>query len=455
MTGHAVVIAGGGPTGLMLAGELALAGVDVAIVERRTSQDARGPARRRPARPHHRGARPAWDRRPVPVGGDGGAGRGLRRNPAGHQRLSHATPVRPRAVADPHRAVAGGVGRRARRAVPSRARRDGVRAGRCRRRRRARRRALAACGVSRRVRRRAQRGPQGSRHRVPRVGADDELPDRRGRAGRGAGMGHAQGRHRHPWLQPAGGRAGAGHGDRAAPRSGRRGHPARPQRGARGGVGDRLRRAQPHVDLAVHRHGPAGRGLPRPAGPAGRRRGPRAQPGGRPGTQRRRAGRGEPGLEARPGGRADVAGQPPGHVPRGAPPDRGPRPARHDRPGLAVPRRRAHPDADRHVRGAPRDGRAAAAVRRPDVRPGRPLRPRRGPPAARAPHARSRPGCRRRPAAGVHPAARRPAGAARPRHARRPRHRAVVGSRPRSSTPSTSASGSCRCSARSRLPPPC
>src|SRR5690242_7037756 len=39
MTEHAVVIAGGGPTGLMLAGELALAGVDVAIVERRASQD--------------------------------------------------------------------------------------------------------------------------------------------------------------------------------------------------------------------------------------------------------------------------------------------------------------------------------------------------------------------------------------------------------------------------------
>src|SRR5687767_5415437 len=42
MTGHAVVIAGGGPTGLMLAGELALAGVDVAIVERRPSQDLAG-----------------------------------------------------------------------------------------------------------------------------------------------------------------------------------------------------------------------------------------------------------------------------------------------------------------------------------------------------------------------------------------------------------------------------
>jgi len=38
MTEHAVAIAGGGPTGLTLAGELALAGVDVAIVERRASQ---------------------------------------------------------------------------------------------------------------------------------------------------------------------------------------------------------------------------------------------------------------------------------------------------------------------------------------------------------------------------------------------------------------------------------
>jgi len=42
MTEHAVVIAGGGPTGLMLAGELALAGVDVAIVERRVNQDLPG-----------------------------------------------------------------------------------------------------------------------------------------------------------------------------------------------------------------------------------------------------------------------------------------------------------------------------------------------------------------------------------------------------------------------------
>jgi 2-polyprenyl-6-methoxyphenol hydroxylase-like FAD-dependent oxidoreductase len=42
VTEHAVVIAGGGPTGLMLAGELALAGVDVAVFERRAGQDLPG-----------------------------------------------------------------------------------------------------------------------------------------------------------------------------------------------------------------------------------------------------------------------------------------------------------------------------------------------------------------------------------------------------------------------------
>src|SRR3954468_18108996 len=42
MTEHAVVIAGGGPTGLVLAGELALAGVDVVVVEPRATQDLDG-----------------------------------------------------------------------------------------------------------------------------------------------------------------------------------------------------------------------------------------------------------------------------------------------------------------------------------------------------------------------------------------------------------------------------
>jgi 3-(3-hydroxy-phenyl)propionate hydroxylase len=39
---HEVVIAGGGPTGMMLAGELALAGIDAVIVERRGTQDLVG-----------------------------------------------------------------------------------------------------------------------------------------------------------------------------------------------------------------------------------------------------------------------------------------------------------------------------------------------------------------------------------------------------------------------------
>ena len=52
MAEQAVVVAGGGPTGLMLAGELALAGVDVVIVERRASQALAG-SRGRPV-PTHR-----------------------------------------------------------------------------------------------------------------------------------------------------------------------------------------------------------------------------------------------------------------------------------------------------------------------------------------------------------------------------------------------------------------
>ena len=42
MTEHAVVIAGGGPTGMMLAAELALAGTDVVVVERRPDHDLDG-----------------------------------------------------------------------------------------------------------------------------------------------------------------------------------------------------------------------------------------------------------------------------------------------------------------------------------------------------------------------------------------------------------------------------
>ena len=46
MTVHAVVIAGGGPTGMMLAAELTLAGTDVLIVERRPSFELESPRSR-------------------------------------------------------------------------------------------------------------------------------------------------------------------------------------------------------------------------------------------------------------------------------------------------------------------------------------------------------------------------------------------------------------------------
>ncbi len=46
MTEHAVVIAGGGPIGLMLADELALAGIDVVIVKRGVSQEGPAPMSR-------------------------------------------------------------------------------------------------------------------------------------------------------------------------------------------------------------------------------------------------------------------------------------------------------------------------------------------------------------------------------------------------------------------------
>ena len=111
-TEHAVLIVGGGPTGLMLAAELALAGVDAAIVERRASQILR-PARRWTARTNHRGPRSAWHRRSVPRGGTGGPGRGLRSGLVRHQRLPDAASLRAGAVAEPHRAHPGRLGRRA------------------------------------------------------------------------------------------------------------------------------------------------------------------------------------------------------------------------------------------------------------------------------------------------------------------------------------------------------
>jgi len=84
MAEHAVVMAGGGPTGLMVAAELALADVDVVIVDRRASRipNARPPAvcTRAPSRCSISAASP-----PVSPGGEGDADPGVWSNPPGHQ----------------------------------------------------------------------------------------------------------------------------------------------------------------------------------------------------------------------------------------------------------------------------------------------------------------------------------------------------------------------------------
>ena len=271
---------------------------------------------------------------------------------------------------------------------------------------------VAAGGVPRRLRRRTQPGPQGGRHRLPRVGSDDQLDDRRGRDGRGAGV-------RHP-PRRLGGHRSAG-GSRSATASG-------PVRAVRVVLTERARRATraspPCEDLrealvavygtdfgvhsptwisrftdmtrqaASYRDGP---------GAARRRRRPRASPAGRPGPQHRRAGCREPGMEAGPGGQRDSH-------PRACWTPTTPNGIRSVPGCCATPWRRSRlaapttaPGPARHHDRTAEHGRAAPAHRRDALRSRRPLRPRRGTPAARAAHARPRPAHRRRPAAACSP----------------------------------------------------
>jgi len=215
------------------------------------------------------------------------------------------------------------LGRRARRADPARSRGHRVPARRQRCRRAARRRHRDACAVSRRLRRRPERDPQGRRHRVPGMGRVGQLAGRHRRDARAARARHPSRRQGHQRHRQARRRR------RPHPRRGartrllpRRADPAGSQRRADRCLGDGLRRAQPGVDLPVHRCRAAGGVVPRPAGVARRRRSTRALADWRARAEHRLAGRDEPRLETGAGRKENNAGRPARHLSRGKTPDR-------------------------------------------------------------------------------------------------------------------------------------
>ena len=264
MTEHAVVIAGGGPTGLMLAGELALAGIDVVIVERRANQDLDSS---RSGGLHSRTIE-VLDQRGIAdrflVGGAGCRSR-LRRIPLDISDF----PTRHNyglALWQSHfeRILAGWVGElgvpiapRAARWWASR-RTTPASTSSCPAATSLRAEYLVGCDGGR------SRDPQGGRHRLPRVGSLDELDDRRGRDGRGAGVRRATRGRWHRSGQPGGGRRSVrGRAEGTAGRTRRRARPCADLREALvAAVRDGLRAAQPDLDLPVHRHDAPGGVLP-------------------------------------------------------------------------------------------------------------------------------------------------------------------------------------------------
>ncbi len=191
MTEHAVLIAGGGPTGMMLAGELALAGVDVAIIERRPTQELAGSR----AGGLHARTIEVFDQRGIAerflsegqqaqVAGFAGVRLDISDFPTRHNYgLGLWQNQIERILADWVGELSVTIHRG--RDVTGFAQDDtgvdlelsdgqSLRAE-----------YLVGCDGGRSLR------PQCSRHRVPGVGCDDKPPDHRGRDGRGATVGHA------------------------------------------------------------------------------------------------------------------------------------------------------------------------------------------------------------------------------------------------------------------------
>ena len=129
----------------------------------------------------------------------------------------------------------------------------------------------------------------------------------------------------------------------------------------------------------------------------------------------------------------------------------------HDGARGAPPSGRTHDGVARNHRRVPHGRRVSPTPRRDDIRSGHSLRPWTGAPADWTPHARSRPDHRERRAASLQPAARCPTGVSQLRRAGRLRHhsRSLGGSRSAHRRAATTAPGSCRPSGRSRLPARC
>ena len=373
MTGHAVVIAGGGPTGLMLAGELALAGTDVAIVERRTSQELAGSR----ARGLHSRTIEVLDQRGI-------ADRFLSEGQV-HPVVAFVIRLDISDLPTRHpytlalmqnqfeRIMAGWVSELG---VPvyrglevTGFTEDGTGVdvelsdGR-----RLRALYLAGCDGGRSLIRKAA-GIEfpGWDPSVSSLIAEVEMSEEPPWGIRYDDKGtQAMGR-----LED-GKRVGVVVSERYA---GQAGEPtlADLSRALVAAWGTDLRGAQPDLDLPVHRHDPAGGVLPQGTRAAGRGRRARALPGRRAGPSARRAGRGEPGMEAGPGGQWGITGKPAGYLPCRAAPGRRPRAARHHGADRAHPVRRAHRCASRDHGRTAEHGRASQAVRREDVRTGHSL----------------------------------------------------------------------------------
>src|SRR6266566_5268358 len=299
-----VIVAGGGPTGVMLASELRLHGVHALVLEKdaeptrivralglHAQRRGDGPARSAGAVPRARPAVPGrWflRRHQQAVAG-----------PAGHR-----TSVRPRHPADHHRAPADRARHRARRRDPARLRTGRAEPGRPRGDRRAGRRHTIALALPRRLRRRPQHGAQAARRRLPRRTHQGRDAAGRGGVDRAAG-GVGCGGGRSPQDPEAVRRRaprGRGVPRRRARRGGGRGPhgPADPGRAEAGGAEarrHRLRRALTALAVPLRRRHPAGRALPDRPGAAGRRRGAHPPADRRAGAQPRYPGRVQPGWK--------------------------------------------------------------------------------------------------------------------------------------------------------------